>query len=86
MKITNQEVLRRVQLQKERLLVDIRKTKMGYFGHIIRHSTHHTTCDRVNCGILLYPMKITNQEVLRRVQLKKAYLLTDIRKYRVTLS
>ena len=38
-KITNQEVLRRVQLKKACLLVDIRKKKMGYFGHIIRHST-----------------------------------------------
>ena len=42
-------------------------------------------CDRFNCRILLYPMDITNQEVLRRVQLKKACLLVDIRKKRVTL-
>ena len=39
-KITNQEVLRRVQLKKACLLVDIRKKKMGYFGNIIRHSIH----------------------------------------------
>ena len=38
-KIINQEVLRRVQLKKACLLADIRKKKMGYFGHIIRHST-----------------------------------------------
>ena len=36
---TNQEVLRRVQFKKARLLADIRKTKVGYFGHIITHST-----------------------------------------------
>ena len=39
MKITNQEVLRRVQLQKTCLLADIRNKKFGYFGHIIRQST-----------------------------------------------
>ena len=40
MKITNQEVLRRVQLKKAScLLADIRKKKLGYFGHIIRHNT-----------------------------------------------
>ena len=37
--ITNQEVLRRVQLKKACLLAHIRKKKMGCFGHIIRHST-----------------------------------------------
>ena len=39
LKITNQKVLRRVQLKKACLLADIRKKKMGYFGHIIRHRT-----------------------------------------------
>ena len=38
-KNTTQEVLRRVQLKKACLLADVTKKKMGYFGHIIRHST-----------------------------------------------
>ena len=39
MKITNQEVLRRVRLKKACQLGDIRKKKVGCFGHIVRHST-----------------------------------------------
>ena len=39
-KITNQEVLRQVQLKKECLLVDIRKKKVCHFGHNTRNSTH----------------------------------------------
>ena len=38
MNIANQEVLLGVQLEKLCLLGDIRKTKMCYFGNIIRHS------------------------------------------------
>ena len=39
MKVTSQQTLRRVQLKKACRLADIRKMKMGYFGHIIRHGS-----------------------------------------------
>ena len=42
MNITNQEVLRPVQLKKACLLADIRKTKMGFWPY---HQAQHTpTC------------------------------------------
>ena len=40
MKITDREVpTETVQLKKASLLADTRTKKLGYFGHIIRHST-----------------------------------------------
>ena len=39
MKISNQEVMRRVQLMNPRLLALIRKKKLNYFGH---HQAQHT--------------------------------------------
>ncbi|GFR58979.1 eukaryotic translation initiation factor 3 subunit F [Elysia marginata] len=43
-KVTNEEVLERVNIQNYQLMNNIRKLKLTYFGHVKRHNTLEKLC------------------------------------------